>query len=91
MKTIKMWQYCVILYALAVVLGSLIRLTTADNYPFGIAAEIGRVAVGSIADLIVMVIIGYLVDKLITTKLWANLSITVIAYYVFRYLVASAM
>lgn len=90
MKTIKMWQYCVLLYVLAVVIGSVIRLATADDYPFGIVAEIGRVAVASVADLIVMVIMGYLVDKMITQKLWANLIITILGYYVLRYLVVSA-
>ena len=61
-----------------------------DNYPFGIVAEIGSVAVASVADLIVMVIMGYLVDKMITQKLWANLIITILGYYVLRYLVISA-
>lgn len=89
MKTIKMWQYCVLLYVLAVVIGSVIRLATADDYPFGIIAEIGRVAVASVADLVVMVIMGYLVDKMITQKLWANLTITILGYYVLRYIVTS--
>lgn len=89
MKTIKMWQYCVLLYVLAVVIGSVIRLATADDYPFGIIAEIGRVAVASVADLVVMVIMGYLVDKMITQKLWANLIITILGYYVLRYIVTS--
>lgn len=89
MKTIKMWQYCVLLYVLAVVIGSIIRLATVDNYPFGIVAEIGSVAVASVADLIVMVIMGYLVDKMITQKLWANLIITILGYYVLKYIVTS--
>ena len=89
MKTIKMWQYCVLLYVLAVVIGSVVRLATADDYPFGIVAEIGRVAVASVADLIVMVIMGYLVDKMITQKLWANLIITILGYYVLKYIVTS--
>lgn len=89
MKTIKMWQYCVLLYVLAVVIGSVIRLATADDYPFGVFAEIGRVAVASVADLVVMVIMGYLVDKMITQKLWANLTITILGYYVLRYIVTS--
>lgn len=89
MKTIKMWQYCVTLYVLAVVIGSIIRLATVDNYPFGIVAEIGSVAVASVADLIVMVIMGYLVDKMITQKLWANLIITILGYYVLKYIVTS--
>ncbi len=90
MKTIKMWQYCVLLYVLAVVIGSVIRLTTADDYPFGVVAEIGRVAVTSVVDLIVMILMGCLVDKMITQKLWANLIITILGYYVLRYLVISA-
>lgn len=90
MKTIKMWQYCVLLYVLAVVIGSVIRLATADGYPFGILAEIGSVAVASVVDLIVMVIMGSLVYKMITQKLWANLIITILGYYVLRYLVVSA-
>lgn len=90
MKTIKMWQYCVLLYVLAVVIGSVIRLATADYYPFGIVAEIGRVAVASVVDLIVMVIMGYLVDKMITQKLWINLTVTILGYYVLKYLVTSA-
>lgn len=89
MKTIKMWQYCVLLYALAVVIGSVIRLTTADGYPFGIVAEIGSVAVASVVDLIVMIALGYLVDKMITQKLWANLTVTILGYYVLKYLVTS--
>ncbi len=89
MKTIKMWQYCVLLYVLAVVIGSVIRLTTADGYPFGIVAEIGSVAVGSVVDLIVMIALGYLVDKMITQKLWANLTVTILGYYVLKYLVTS--
>ena len=91
MKTIKMWQYCVILYVLAVVIGSIIRLATVDNYPFGVFAEIGRVAVASVVDLVVMVVLGYLVDKMITQKLWANLTITIFGYYVLRYFAASAL
>lgn len=90
MKTIKMWQYCVLLYVLAVVIGSVIRLTTADDYPFGILAEIGIVAVTSVVDLIVMILMGCLVYKMITQKLWANLIITILGYYVLRYLVISA-
>lgn len=90
MKTIKMWQYCVLLYVLAVVIGTIIRLATVDDYPFGILAEIGSVAVASVVDLIVMVIIGSLVYKMITQKLWANLIITILGYYVLRYLVVSA-
>lgn len=90
MKTIKMWQYCVLLYVLAVVIGSVIRLTTADGYPFGIVAEIGSVAVASVVDLIVMIALGYLVDKMITQKLWANLTVTILGYYVLKYLVTSA-
>ena len=89
MKTIKMWQYCVILYVLAVVIGSIIRLATVDNYPFGVFAEIGSVAVASVVDLVVMVIMGYLVDKMITQKLWANLTITIFGYYVLTYIVTS--
>lgn len=89
MKTIKMWQYCVLLYVLAVVIGSVIRLATADDYPFGIVAEIGRVVVASVVDLIVMVIMGYLVDKMITQKLWANLTVTILGYYVLKYIVTS--
>lgn len=85
-----MWQYCVLLYVLAVVIGSVIRLTTADDYPFGVVAEIGRVAVTSVVDLIVMILMGCLVDKMITQKLWANLIITILGYYVLRYLVISA-
>lgn len=90
MKTIKMWQYCVLLYVLAVVIGSVIRLTTADDYAFGVVAEIGRVAVTSVVDLIVMIALGYLVDKMITQKLWANLTVTILGYYVLKYLVTSA-
>lgn len=90
MKTIKMWQYCVILYVLAVVIGSIIRLATVNNYPFGVFAEIGRVAVASVVDLIVMIALGYLVDKMITQKLWANLTVTILGYYVLKYLVTSA-
>lgn len=90
MKTIKMWQYCVLLYALAVVIGTIIRLATVDDYPFGIIAEIGVVAVSSIVDLIVMILMGCLVYKMITQKLWANLIITILGYYVLRYLVISA-
>lgn len=85
-----MWQYCVLLYVLAVVIGSVIRLTTADDYPFGILAEIGSAAVASVVDLIVMVLMGCLVDKMITQKLWTNLIITILGYYVLRYLVISA-
>lgn len=90
MKTIKMWQYCVLLYALAVVIGTIIRLATVDDHPFGIIAEIGVVAVSSIVDLIVMVIMGCLVYKMITQKLWANLIITILGYYVLKYIVTSA-
>lgn len=90
MKTIKMWQYCVLLYVLAVVIGTIIRLATVDDYPFGIIAEIGVVAVSSIVDLIVMILMGCLVYKMITKKLWANLIITILGYYVLRYLVISA-
>ena len=89
MKTIKMWQYCVLLYVLAVVIGSVIRWTTADGYPFGIVAEIGSDAAGSVVDLIVMIALGYLVDKMITQKLWANLTVTILGYYVLKYLVTS--
>lgn len=88
MKQVKIWIYVLIIYVCVVVV-ELIKVAIAvsngsNQLPFGWGAEIGHSMVKCIGDLIIVVLIGYGVEKIVkkfTEKtLLPNIIITIVLY-----------
>ena len=97
MKQVKMWIYVLILYICIVAIDLItiaIQVSSGNrNLPFGWGGEIGASMLKCIADLIVVVIIGFGVEfilkRIINKTLIPNVIITILIYKVISLLVSS--